>query len=61
VKIRLRHITYGAFVAVVVIPFFLLAVAARLFEQADELCGRMRRWAYQEKYAPRLPRKPGWQ
>jgi hypothetical protein len=58
VKIRLRHGVYKVFVAVVVIPFFVLAVAARLFESADELCGRVRRWAYQEKYLPRA-RRPG--
>lgn len=57
-KIRLRHGAYKVFVAVVVIPVFLLAVAARLYESADELCGEVRRWAYQEKYLPKA-RKPG--
>lgn len=52
-KTWLRHGTYKVFVAVVVIPFFLLAVAAYLYERSDELCGAVRRWAYQEKYVPK--------
>jgi hypothetical protein len=57
-KIRLRHGAYKVFVAIVVIPFLLLAIAARLFEHLDGLCGQVRRWAYQEKYVPKA-RRPG--
>jgi hypothetical protein len=39
VKQWLRHRTYNLFVVVTVIPFFLLAVAANLFEHVDEFVG----------------------
>jgi hypothetical protein len=51
VKTRLRHAAYWAFTAVVFLPFLVLAIAARLFERLDDFCGRVRSWAYQERYA----------
>ena len=56
--VRLRHGLYKVFVVVVFVPFVLLAGASRLFEQVDDMCGRVRRWCYRERYAPRA-RKPG--